>query len=359
MNVYVYPADYYGCGHYRSVWPAMAVGDAHDDIHVTIVPPGHPDGLSAVIDRNGGVIDIMYPPNADLIVLQRPTHDQLSQAVTILRSRGIAVVIDIDDDLSCVHPANPAWLIMHPRTSTAHSWNNVTRACRDATMVTVSSVALQRRYGAHGRVALLRNCVPQDYLRVPHDDDNVVIGWAGSTHSHPGDMKPMGLAIKRLLAEGQQFMVVGDGTGSAADLALREDPYHTGAIDFGKWASAVAQIGIGVAPLLDSKFNTAKSWLKPLEYAACGVPWIASPRAEYSSLHWEGCGMIADTPKSWEHNLRRLITNAPFRKDLAARGREVAARWTYQANEWRWAEVWMGAIQFERSRPRAVSSISS
>lgn len=327
----------------------MAVGAANDDWDITIVPPGHENGLAAVVDhRAGKILDIMYPRDADLIVLQRPTHQQLSQSVPILRERGVAVVIDIDDDLSCVHPSNPAWAVMHPRNrNTPHSWNNVAYACRHATLVTVSSIALQQRYGTHGRVALLRNCVPQDYLNAPHDIDNVTVGWAGSTHSHPGDLKAVGHSIRSLVNDDLAFMVVGDSTGSGRDLGLREDPPHSGAVDFGKWASAVTQIGIGIAPLLDTKFNAAKSWLKPLEYAACGVPWIGSPRAEYLAFKEEGCGFIADRGQDWERLLRMLIGSRALREETALRGRAVATRWTYEANEWRWREAWASALDHE------------
>jgi hypothetical protein len=327
----------------------MAVGQQFDDMDVMIFPPGHPDGLSAVVAPDGKLMMATYPHDADLIVLQRPTHNQLAQCVPWLRDRGVAVVVDIDDDLGAVHPSNPAWLWMHPKTSTVHNWKNVAQACRDATVTTVSSTSLQQRYGRNP--VLLPNCIPEIYLTVPHEDSDV-IAWAGSLHSHPEDMKPLGAAIRRLTDDGAKFMVVGNGEGGRHHLNLVEDPPYTGPIDFGQWISAVTQIGIGIAPLQDTRFNDAKSWLKPLEYSAVGVPWVASPRAEYVRLHKQGVGFMADRWRDWERHLRTLRSSPALRAEQGEAGREVARKWTYEANAWRWAEVWRHAVEIEHSTNR-------
>ena len=64
----------------------------------------------------------------------------------------------------------------------------------------------------------------------------------------------------------------------------------------GGYTSSVAELGVGLVPLLDSAFNRAKSWLKGLEYAALGVPFVASPTPEYVKLAGLGAGLLADDP---------------------------------------------------------------
>jgi hypothetical protein len=67
-------------------------------------------------------------------------------------------------------------------------------------------------------------------------------------------------------------------------------------------------LDVGIAPLADSVFNQAKSWLKPLEMAALGVPFLMSPAAEYRRLQSEfGIGWIADRPKDWVSRLLFLF----------------------------------------------------
>jgi glycosyltransferase involved in cell wall biosynthesis len=349
LNVYAYPADEYGCGHYRIIWPCEAVQALEPDVKMTIIPPGDESGLIALQDpATRKVVDVMGPADADVIILQRPMLRYLAEAVPILRAKGVTVIVDIDDDLTCVHPDNPAWRMMHPKNTSLHSWQHVTEACRHATMTTVSSEALTHRYGTCTR--FLPNCVPEYYLDIEHVD-SAVTGWAGSLHSHPDDLDVMGLAVKKLTEEGEQFLIVGNGLGAGRHLGLGHvDPDYTGAVPVHEWAYAVSKLGVGVAPLSDTKFNAAKSWLKPLEYSAVGVPWVASPRAEYARLHRHGAGLLADRPRDWLRALRMLVKDEQMRNDLASQGRQVASAWTYEKNVHRWVEAWVDARRMDVRR---------
>lgn len=356
MKVYVYPADQWACGHYRLVWPAEAVSG---DLDVTIVDPGDPRyALGGKVDPDGRVHEVFGPEDADVIVLQRPTHRQLSQAVGHLREKGVAVVVDMDDDLARIHPKNPAFMHLHPKGSPAHSWHCARDACRDATLVTVSTPALAQRYGSHGRVAVLNNYVPKRLLEVEHVDSEVVT-WCGSLHSHPDDVPVLGASIAGLVRRGATYRTVGSGVGMERALGLPEgSDTPTGTVPFEEWPEAVARSGVTVAPLADTKFNEAKSWLKPLEAMACGVPVVMSPREEYRRLQdATGVGLLAKKPRQWEACLRSLLEDPVRRADQSAAGREaVRTAFTLEAQAWRWAEAWTRAYELqtaEASRVRA------
>jgi glycosyltransferase involved in cell wall biosynthesis len=239
-----------------------------------------------------------------------------------------------------------------------HSWVNAEESCRIADLVTVSTPRLAKRYGAHGRVALLPNCVPEEYLTIEHEDSDRIV-WAGSMQVHPDDIQMTGAAIARLMRWGAEFCVVGpvnyedspdEERGPVARaLGLATNPLSTGSVEFPRYPKTIAQFGIGIAPLKLSAFNQAKSWLKPLEYSSVGVPWVGSPTEAYLAYQAEGCGLIASRPKEWERTLRTLVKDKPMRLDMSAAGREVAARWTYEGNAWRWAEVWERAAANRRA----------
>lgn len=344
MKVYVYPADIYGCGYYRLIWPAQVLIEQGHEVEVVL--PGDVTGLGLKrAPLTGELGEVIYPQDADVVVFQRPSHPHLIRVLELLLAKGVAVVVDVDDDLNHIHPANPAWAHMHPRSPTEHSWAEVGRACRKATLVTVSTSRLARVYGTHGRVHVLDNYVPASYLDVPRVDASW-IGWAGSTHSHPTDLTAIGSSISRLIADGIPFRVVGSAVGAGRQLGLIVDPNETGPIPFPEWPEAVASIGIGVAPLDDTVFNASKSWLKPLEYAAMGVPWVGSPRAEYARLHALGCGLLAERSREWERLLRGLVNSQGLREELSIKGRAVAATLTIEEHAWRWMEAW------ERARLR-------
>ena len=368
MIVYVYPADRYGCGHYRLAWPAMALkAQGHD---VRLVWPSAREGIGADINsRTGKVVDVRLPAavdplgagrdmpsDADVIVMQRVSQRNLSQAIPMMRAKGVAVVVDMDDDLTRIDPANPAFYGLGVKTGDVrHNWRNAHQACLDATLVTVSTPALLRVYAPHGRGVVLENRIPRSYLGVIHED-NVTFGWPGSVHSHPNDLQVIGPAAARLVRDGADYYGIGpdfafaegDG-GLRRALGLEHDPKTTGNVDFDKWPNALAQLGVGLAPLADTEFNRAKSWLKPLELMASGVPWVASPRAEYERLQrLTKVGLLAKTPDDWYRKTRRLINEDGLRRDMSDAGREAAAGMTIEGNAWRWAQAWDAAVKLER-----------
>ena len=66
-------------------------------------------------------------------------------------------------------------------------------------------------------------------------------------------------------------------------------------------------IDIGIVPLNDIPFNHAKSYIKGLEYAAAGIPFISSYSPEYQYLADNGIGRIANNQEEWERHLGDLL----------------------------------------------------
>lgn len=301
----------------------------------------------------GGVVkDVLV--DADVVVLQRVTHAYMAQAVAVLRAKGVAVVVDVDDDLSSIHPSNPAWAVHRPGAG-PHSWHNLALACREATLVTVSTPALLDVYARHGRGYVLPNYLPDQYYGLPRVDSDVV-GWPGSFHSHPNDPEVVGGSVARLVEEGAEFVMRGDSTGAGRAFGLAEDPSGAG-VPIEEWPRAVASLGVGIAPLADTKFNRSKSWLKPLEMSAAGVPWVASPRAEYRRLHALGAGVLADRPRVWYRELKRLRESAALRQELSEAGRVVAEGLRLGGNSWRWQEAWSRAYEMQQATPRTAVAV--
>jgi glycosyltransferase involved in cell wall biosynthesis len=352
MKVYVYPADVYGCGCTRLIWVSQVLrAQGHD---VTIIAPndtGRSIGGDLDSEDDLRLVKLgQHPPDADVIVMQRVVLRQLAQAVPFIRAQGIAVVVDMDDDLTTIHPSNIAFTRLHPKNDDTryYSWTNAEQACREATLVTVSTAPLLRVYAAHGRGRVLLNHIPARYLDIPRYD-NTDVGWGGSIHSHPDDVPSAGASIARLIREGRtRFLSIGDPEGIRAALGLPGEPGTFGPVRIQEWPYALACLGVGIAPLADSQFNRAKSWLKPLEMAACGVPWVASPAPEYVRLQALGVGQIAGRPREWYRHLRALLDDPALRADQSDAGRAVAAEFTIEANAWRWMEAWADAVQIQR-----------
>lgn len=355
MKVYVLPADVYGCGHYRLIWPANVLQQLGHEI--TIIPPGPGSGFLAQtteIDSQQVLTSVQIPSDADVIVIQRPAHPLQPQMIRMLRQNGIAVVVDMDDDMSNIHPDNAAYHEYHPRSTSPFSWRHALESCKAATLVTTSTRSLRAIYASHDRGIILDNYVPEAYLDFdcPVDQLKGAFGWAGSVKSHPNDLQVLGGVAQRLVDDGHQLMIVGDGAGIKTALKLREQPSCTGVVPMIDWARTVAQsFSVGIVPLAQTAFNRSKSRLKGIEMMAVGIPWISSPREEYRKLQREsGCGLLADTPKQWYEQVTALLTDKALRQDMAAAGKEWMRAQTYQAQAWRWAEAWQTAYDIERRK---------
>lgn len=356
MKVRVHPADEWGCGHYRIIWPAQALrAQGHD---VDIVPPGADPGLAGTV-IGSRVMDLHIAPHAeaDVYVFQRPTHVLHLQLVQLLRAAGRTVVVDMDDDLTCISPKNAVFHMLNPAQSPHNNWRHATEACAAASLVTVSTVELQRRYG-FARSRILRNCIPKAMLAVRGDPNAEPIwGWAGALGSHADDLPLLGAAVAALRRTGVGFMVVGPQEGTGRALGLSEDPPATGPVPIDQWAASIARLRVGAAPLGDTRFNRAKSWLKPLEYAAVGVPWVGSNLAEYRELAQLGAGqLVGQRARDWTAAVRRLMTDDAAWVEASQRCRAVAARVTIEEHAWRWWETWEAARQLDLGRPASIAA---
>lgn len=350
MKVYIYPADTTGCGWFRLIWPAQhLITQGHD---VTIMWPDERGSFQAEI-TNGVIKRVSYPPDADVIVVQRVSHKHLANALAWIREQGVAVVMDIDDDLSTIHPRNPAWLAMHPKSggsqhSDEHSWNNTLTAAKNCTLVTVTSPALAKIYrGIHG-ARVLHNYVPDHYLEIEHHD-NATIGWGGAVATHPDDLQEAATAVTRLMDEGHVFAVVGPEEGVKEALGTPYNVLASGALSMDAWPYGLTSLGVGIAPLADTRFNAAKSYLKPLEYAALGIPSVVSDRSEYRYLSDNhGIGVVARRSRDWYKALKKFVTEDSYRQDHGEHCRAIASQLAYSLHAYRWAEVWEEALKLQR-----------
>jgi O-antigen biosynthesis protein len=106
--------------------------------------------------------------------------------------------------------------------------------------------------------------------------------------------------------------------------------------------SIIGYFDIAIAPLVDTPFNRRKSALKFMEYAACGIPVVASRVPPYSTTVREGVdALLADDAESWTEQLARLAQDADLRQRLAsaalARARDefIATSCVFDSFAWR------------------------
>lgn len=332
---------------YRMAWPSLALQSQ-----------GHTDIVVSYTDE-AAVSSELRADEFDVVVIQRPLRDQMHEHVKAMQAAGVAVVVDIDDDFSCIPPANVNYNYFHPKYSPQSNFNYLNATCRIADLVTVTTPALARRYGGHGRVAILPNYVPEWYLKIePTPSYRLTMGWSGTIETHPHDLESTVFSVGQVVRETNiGFRVIGTGTGVQERLGLRDKPEVTGWVDIqGPYQLEMAKLDLGIVPLHSCAFNDAKSWLKGLEFAAVGTPFVASDTPEYQSLAALGAGMIARSKRDWVKKLRLLIEDEAIRTRLAKESKEAAAQLTIEKNCWKWLEAWEGAKKRRGKLHKAVMS---
>jgi glycosyltransferase involved in cell wall biosynthesis len=175
-----------------------------------------------------------------------------------------------------------------------------------------------------------------------------VVGWiAGLEHAVDASRLGIGDVLLGLLNDYPKLRVAVIGH----DLRLGHERYfHLERTDFASLLHSAAAFDIGIAPLADSPFNASRSNVKLKEYAALGVPWLASPVAPYAGLGSEQGGLLVEDG-GWEPAVRELIEHPLRRRRLAQRAREWAKTQTIEAAATHWEAAFEDAVR----RTRAAS----
>jgi glycosyltransferase involved in cell wall biosynthesis len=98
---------------------------------------------------------------------------------------------------------------------------------------------------------------------------------------------------------------------------------------------------IGLAPLIDSVFNRSKSAIKAMEYAALGIPVIASDVDPYRDFVIDGVtGYLVRKDHEWSKRLFELVNDEPMRTEMGRRAKAHAARWTIEEGYGRWVRAY-------------------
>jgi glycosyltransferase involved in cell wall biosynthesis len=312
----------------------------------------HRRGHEIVTSTEPGQADPELMAGCDVVLVYRRSDDETYEAVARLADSGVAVVYDNDDDFLSLPDDHPIEGKVDDRMR-SEEFERTLRMARLAAVTTVTTEPVAARYRGAGieRVEVLPNLLRYGAIREPRMHEGVVIGWvAGLEHVH--DAEALGIAdtLERVLAKHDEVCVECVGV----DLSLSQRYRHHAFVPFDVLPDCVAGFDIGIAPLADTPFNRARSDIKVKEYAACGVPWLASPIGPYANLG-EGQGGRLVEAGGWFDALHRLVKKDKDRRRLSAAGtawaRTQSIAWAYG----RYESVLSEAIARRASAERAAS----
>jgi hypothetical protein len=155
------------------------------------------------------------------------------------------------------------------------------------------------------------------------------------TRTHDDDFAVVEQALERLHADRPgsfRLSMVGvrSRKGASPDwLRTIEPPVHVGASypAFAAWFRGLSGFDLGIAPLQSSAFNDCKSPIKVLDYAAIGLPTLASAVPAYQDALRSGvdCLHAANDPEAWAHAVAALAADRSPLAAVATAARRLVA----------------------------------
>ena len=356
VSILYFPTDFDGSGHYRCLAPGRQLNIQYG--WEVALPP------FVSSEREDGWLEVNYQfsmdpprPDADIFVLQRRLERQTNtEGVDALHKYGKQVVVEMDDGYLHLPAYNPASSGSDPKTNPEANRDWFHEGMRRADAVSAATPALAEHY-AHfnSNITVIRN-----YLDWPMWENveqqsevdrggKVRVGWQGVLYWREGDLKLLAGLLGPWLEKNPhvEFVAAGDstihdmlGVPKGQRVSIPSDSFRSGMVP-----DITANMDIGLIPLAPNKFNEEKSWLKGLEYAACGIPCVASPTESYRSWVDEGVnGFLAKRGHDWVKKLDLLVNDDELRRKMGRAARDKVSRFTIQGHAHEWRDFFNGVL---------------
>jgi hypothetical protein len=286
----------------------------------------------------------------DLLHIHRACDGGVVELARSAKAMGATVVWDDDDDVTRVSRD----MLTYRGSGGINGARRLAARAKlfdalDLVTTTNPILADSFREGGAPQVEVIENYVVDDLIGSQPRGAGVRVGWvAGDEHRLDLERIPVTAALQRLLEEHPQLHV----TAIGVDLGLRSKRYHhVRVVHIARLLEHVSTFDIGIAPLSsDLAINHSRSSIKLKEYAAVGVPWLASPIGPYAGLgEREGGRLVAED--RWYEELDALIRNDRARRKLAKR----AGRWGRTQLLSRNVERWERALDPVAGRAHALN----
>ena len=283
----------------------------------------------------------------DITVMKLLMHRDIPAMMRVMQARGERLVVDVDDFHYGIHEDNIASNSTNPHRNPDSNRAFYEQGIRQADTVIVSTEFLLDFYEKRVRdVRLVRNALDVDRWTVVQQPEKPTIGWVGGTLWRSGDVEILadwlpGFVKDHNVTVQHSGHIPGDGRHFASRVGLKR--VRTTPMCLVKdYPERMFSMHVGLVPLNRVPFSEAKSNLKGLEYAAKGIPFIATPTREYEILAEAGIGRLAETPDEWRDHATELL-DPDVRKAEGARIRELVERdWNINDKGEEWATAIAG-----------------
>jgi len=370
---------------YASV-PPIARGTAGSRVRVTLLPsaPATDVGMAhrmfawgPHLERRGFAVRVIEPCSTLEYRHVGASHDEAEAAIhkSVLSRLSTSLRMALDSDVIVVHRSllpfspyqrptlelllarkNPRLVFdffdslwargqAGPEASAFGRWLNppdrLERILRAAAAVTVSSEYLAdyaRKFNDEVHVIPMVLHAGEYAPRAHAARSPVVVGWMGNA-GNLVRLSSVVPAVRRAAADRRLRLKVISWQKFEAEGIEVESLSHPWSPESEK--EDLASFDIGILPLFDTVVDRGKSPFKLLQYAAAGLPVVASPYAVDRTAFVDGESvLLAETEEQWTAALGRLADDPALRARVGAAAREVVlSHFTYERHADRFAGI--------------------
>ncbi len=340
----VKPLQPNGCAWYRCYLPMKELSKNGWETGIG-VPGFNPEhGLGILIPDQKAI------HGWEIVVLKLIMLERVVEQVAVAKELGQKIVVDIDDHMEGLEETNLAYKTTHPDANPKNNREHYIAIMDQADALITSTPFLfdfyKNKY-PEKPIYLIRNGIDVD--RWPTHNDHKgrlpTFGWVGATPWRSGDLEILrpyfGQFLRTRHLKFHHAGAIKNAPKSYVQAGIdpkisSEEPMKT---MLGVPELYSRKIDVGIVPLRDVPFNHAKSYLKGMEYAAAGVPFIASALPEYKLLEDGGVGRTASTPQEWIGHMEELLDPKVRKEEKEKNLENLRSKFSMTQRGLEWAEV--------------------
>jgi glycosyltransferase involved in cell wall biosynthesis len=324
---------------YRAQGPAEALRARGHDVRV-------------VVRANDDSFDPQPFMDCDIVHIYRLSDDGVRRLVDGLHARGVAVSWDNDDDVRLIPTVRRRQLKLD-QYKIERAWQSQVKMMRRADVVTTTTEYLADAFASVGasRVVRIENYLfDAQYQCSRPSRDRLLIGWVAAAE-HEADDQALRVSqnLRQALERHPALHVVTIGLALHVDHARYE---RLAQIPLRNLNEQVRRFDIAIAPLADIPMSYARSNVKVKEYAAAGVPWLASARGPYAGLGAAQGGMVVEDG-DWQQAFDTLLGSRLKRWRLRRNATSWAKTQSIERHVDKWERAFEEAIEAAGKRARA------
>ncbi len=253
----------------------------------------------------------------DIVVLKLIMLAKIPDQIPKAQAIGQKIVIDLDDHMEGLAKSNLAYHMTSPEKNENNNRDHYLKSIELADALITSTPFLKEFYEKkhpNKPIFLVRNGIDLDRWNIKKGGGgrNPTFGWVGATPWRSGDLETLRPKFGEFI-EKNQLMFHHSGSIQNApsvkdQLGIPENLFESEPMKpINTYPELFRKIDVGIVPLNTLDFNEAKSFIKGLEYAASGVPFIAQDISEYRYLAETGVGRVAHTQDEWIAHCEELL----------------------------------------------------